>query len=272
MFFLIVSILILVGCGDTSKSKTPANDEVKKDQGKKHLKSEIITCEGSCFLWVKQVCNYDEKGNLIEEISYYKGGIEGTRSKYKFNDYGKKIEELTIIKRNPYDFKTVYIYEGSGRLIKETKIDGDQKKIYEIVYTYDSIGRLIKEDYFNTFTTKREYIYGEDNQVTGEKFYNEDDSRDELNYTYDERGNKTETIATLFPEKKIYRSSFKYDEKNNIIEELHLNPDGSVQIFSNVYKYNDEGNWIEKESYFSNEKTKLGELKYKSKKEISYYP
>jgi hypothetical protein len=252
--------MILTGCGGNKSTEGNENSNSEAERPKKIMK-EVITDDNPDAIHSKTVINYDTNGKITEEIHFDKGDKLISREKYIYNEYGDKVEWKIIHNDSKSSQKTVYIYDSSRKLIKEisnitTDISSDVSNTY---YTYDSKGRLTRADFENSFTTRHEFVYDKNDKLKSKIYYNKDGSKDIENF--DENGNQTGDES----------SSFKYDEKNNIIEEIHYYPYG-ISKFTFEYKYNEQGNWIERKSYFSESRTKSGKLRSIETKVITYYP
>jgi len=78
------------------------------------------------YIWKYSSKNkYDEKGNVIEVLTYDKDGIMDQKSTYKYDEMGSQVE---------WDFSKYY---PDGKLKEET--------VYKHSFIYDNIGNCIKE-------------------------------------------------------------------------------------------------------------------------------
>jgi hypothetical protein len=252
--------MILIGCGGNKGKEGNGNSNVKSEKRRQIMK-EVITNYDSAPIYLTTVINYDTNGKITEEIHFDKGNKLSYRDQFTYNEYGDMVEEKRTQNDRESSQKTVYFYDSNRKLIKEIKsINTDvTTDVSHAYYTYDSRGRLIRADFENSFTTRHEYVYDKNNKLKSKIYYNKDGSKDIENF--DEKGNK----------KGEKHNSYKYDEKNNIIEEIHDYPYG-VSKFTFEYKYNELGNWIERKTYFSESKTELGKLRSTELKAITYYP
>ena len=237
------------------------------------MKSDTRTCEGNCVFEQKQVINYNEKGEKTEEIHLQADGMISKKTVYVYSTDGKPIE----IKNYSGDMstpsgRTILQYGESGLLLRETSYTGaGTESAKETIYNYDSSGKLLSENYTQSYTHKREYLYGNNGKVQGEKSYNTDGSKDDVKYTYDDRGNVLEEVTTLFPENEETRTTRKYDERNQIIEEISVDPDGTIRKSTTKYTYNEDGEWVTKESYNYDDPAGVGILSSKITRIIAYF-
>jgi hypothetical protein len=255
-----VTSMILIGCAGNKGIEGNENSNVKAEKRRQIMK-EVIIDDNPDPLYSKTVINYDTNGKITEEIHFEKGDKLRDRYQYTYNEYGDMVEWKIIHNDRESSEKTVYLYDSNRKLIKEIKsINSDgTSDISHSFYTYDSQGRLIRADFENSFTTRHEYIYDKNGKLKTKIYYNNDGLKDIENY--DEKGNI----------KGDMNNSFKYDEKYNIIEEIHVYPYG-VSKFTFEYKYDEYGNWIERKTYFSESKSVLGKLRNTELKVITYYP
>jgi hypothetical protein len=265
---LFVAVSFLYSCNENQASDSTAKEPVKP----KILKSETKTCEGNCIASAKEVINYNDKGEKTEELKMQADGTISSKTVYVYNADGKPIE----VKNYSSDMNTpssrrVLQYGESGMLLRETNYTGTgTDSAVETIYNYDSSGKLLSENYTQSFTHKREYLYGSNGKVQGEKSYNTDGSKDDVKYTYDDRGNVLEEVTTLFPEKEETKRTLKYDNHNQVIEVISVEPDGSIRKFTTKYTYNEEGQWITQENYYHEAPTSEGTLTTKITRVFEY--
>lgn len=248
---------ILTGCGGNKSSEDNESSIVKAKKTKQIMKEVIIDDNPNPIYW-KTVINYNTNGKITEEIHFDRGDILHSREQYTYNEFGNKIEWSIFNSNKELREQTTYLYDNSRKLMKEiTKLfDGSQS---ESTYSYDSQGKNCRIDSKNSFTYRVDLVYDKNNKLKSQICYNNDGSKDIQNF--DKNGSP---IVDK-------NNSFKYDEKNNIIEEFHSYPSG-ISKFTNEYKYNEQGEWIEKKTYFSTVKTELGKLRNTVTREITYYP
>ena len=253
--------MILLACQGKNTNGTQ-NSDVKGDKAKQVMK-EVITDDNPNALFSKTVINYDLNGKITEELHFNNENILSDRYHYTYNKYGDKVEWKIFNGESDLSQKTEYIYDSSRKLVREIcgiypdyKASPDIRNSY---YTYDSQGKLTRVDFENCFTTRHEFEYDKNNKLVKKVYYNSDNTID-LEF-FDENGNK----------KGDKNDSYKYDEKNNIIEEIH-DHSSYFSKFTFVYKYNEFGNWIERHTYYSDKRRNPVKLRGTEIKNISYYP
>ena len=65
--------------------------------------------------------------------------------------------------------------------------------------------------------------------------------------TYNDKGNRIESKSYKADGTFLYKSTYAYDDKGNLIERKNYKADGSLDTkYVFEYKYDSEGNWIEK--------------------------
>jgi hypothetical protein len=268
-FLLFLGIILLASCSENKAKEA----EQKATAKPKIIKSETRTCEGNCISEQKQEIKYNEKGEKTEELQMQSDGTISKKTVYVYNTDGKPIEIKNYSgDLNTSSGRTILQYGESGLLLRETSYTGaGTESAMETIYNYDSSGKLLSENYTQSYTHKREYLYGSNGKVQGEKSYNTDGSKADEKYTYDDRGNVLEKVTTLFPENKETTTNWKYDEHNQIIEEISVDPDGSIRKYTINYTYNEDGEWITKESYYYDDPSAVGILSSKIIRVLSYF-
>jgi len=255
----LLSIAILVsGCGSNTNSEN-TSDSGEKQGGVKKIKEETITNDDPIALSPKTVFKYKENGKITDEYYYDKGGVLTSHNQYTYNESGNVIELNRINSASGYNSKVVYAYNSSNQLSKEITYDRNNIPLYETTCFYDAEGKLSKKEFTNSFTYKHEYVYDENKKLNSIVYFNEDGTKDiekpKDNELYQNDKNNT----------------YKYDDKNNLIEETH-NDSYGYSKFTTEYDYNEQGEWIKKRSFYSDSPSEKGELKSTETKEITYYP
>jgi len=146
---------------------------------------------------------------------------------------------------------TFYAIDSSGTIVK----NGVSEVFPIIMNEYNEFGNLVKTKKFNFKYPKRYnrniFSYNNLNKLVEEKFYfNDNQLYRNVFYTYNEINNLVEVnINDNLPEglsnvKKI----LKYDDKNNLIEELYY--ENSIYLMKEVFKYDVENKITESRYYF----------------------
>lgn len=255
----LLSIAILVsGCGSNTTSENTSNSG-EKQGGVKKIKEETIINDDPIALSPKTVFKYNENGKITDEYYYDKGDVLKSHNQYTYNESGNVTELKRISPTQVYNSKVIYTYNSSNKILKEIRYDSNNIASSEATYTYDAEGNILKIEFTKSFTYKHEYVYDENKKLKSIIYFNEDGSKDtgkpKENGRYENDKNNT----------------YKYDDKNNLIEETHDASYGFSK-FTTEYDYNEKGEWLKKRTFYSDSPSEKGELKSTETKEINYYP
>ena len=183
------------------------------DSGKKIEESEYKS-DGSLIR--KYIYKYDDKGNRIE-ISQYKS--DGSlRGKYicKYDDKGNEIERSWYKSDGSLDWKCICRYDYKGNEVERSWYKPDGSLDWTCVYKYDDKGNKIEES---------EYKPDGSNEWKDIYKYDDKENNEEKNrYKYDES----------------FKKGGKYNSHGDITED---------ESNGYEYKYDKQGNWIEKITY-----------------------
>lgn len=186
--------------------------------------------------------DYDEKGNKIEENTF--GRFETKKTTYKYDDKGREVESLITFSFQGIDgsveLRITKEYDQKGNVIEEKNYNNRNQLSNRNIFTYDERGNRIKEIFIDL---------------------NTNESEEKNIYTYDKNNKKIE-IQKYISKNLSEKTTIKYDEKGNILEE-HIIDFNRNTLFKIVYKNNKIGNPIKK-IYYNNEIPYLIE-------EIEYY-
>lgn len=125
---------------------------------------------------LESVVVYDERGDELEQFSYYKGNFLGKRTTLK-DDAGN----VTLTHYNHEGIMTsrvVVEFDEAGRTTGSLAYDADGSLSRRIDYVYDRRGKLIEAS-FNfvknrAFSTKTVHVYDEAGRRTADRFYDGD--------------------------------------------------------------------------------------------------
>jgi hypothetical protein len=121
---------------------------------------------------VKVDYRYDDKGNDIETIRYYKDKTE-THWYTKYNRKGNEIEWIVHDKDGNQNRRDVHVYDENSNPIEEKVFDSDNEIDTHYISKYDASGNEIEyREYFkDSIFTKIEYVYDElGNEIESKKF------------------------------------------------------------------------------------------------------
>ncbi len=191
------------------------------------------------FLMEKKV--YNEKGNLITEISYYPNGSIIQQLGFFYDDNGNLIEETLeeegseIAERKSHD----YLENGKKHKTYVHYMDGSYDTIE---YIYDDKGRLISKittDPDGDVDQRKEYKFQDDKLLKETEYDYEDNITDEITYDYDENGNLTEMTHYDGIEKITIKTLHEYDDQGRRVESLIYNTKGKL-VEKHGFSYDEE--------------------------------
>lgn len=212
-----------------------AKNKIHIIKGKRSSKKEmdIIRNKG-----LETYYEFGADGNLQRQYStFYTGGRKDTAFiEYQYTDRG----DLKLLRRNDNHgfYAYEYEYDEEGRIIKEEYYREDNEgtsrydfipgKRYIIVsetYEYQQLDEIVKKESFNNYGKKykEEFFYYDDHDYlkehTSKLIINNRRSR--TTFSYNERGLLEEKIVTndLSREEDFVRTTYAYDEHNNLLEE-----------------------------------------------------
>lgn len=196
------------------------------------------------FLMEKKV--YDEKGNLVTEISYYPNGSIIQQLGYLYDDNGNLIEETLEEEASGIAERKSHDYSENGKKHKTYVhyLDGTYDTIE---YIYDDKGRLISKittDSEGDVDQRKEYKFQDDKLLKETEYDHEDNILDEITYNYDDKGNLMEMTHYDGIEKVTIKTLHEYDEKDRRTGTLI---------------YNAKGKLVEKHGFLFDEKDRIVE-------------
>ncbi len=155
---------------------------VKTDQTSTMIPSLEPYNEGCRVIYYE----YDDKGLLIKEDTYYKSGAFLQERVYIYDDKGNLLAEVD----NDVDGNMVgsieYEYDSQGNVISQNWLASDGVSYRYVNYEYNSNGDMIKES-GNLYTYEFEYEYF-NGQLICKKWFNADGNCSITEYAYDEYG------------------------------------------------------------------------------------
>ncbi len=145
---------------------------------------------------------------------------------FAYDEQGNLLKKETYKKGKKLDHTMVYSYD-DGKKILEAKLDPKNDTVYKTLFQYDNVGNLINSLQYDSRGNK--YI--------------------EYQYEYDEHGNLTKEIQINHVHGTKRENVFAYDDKGNPVNKLrifHLETRKDTLITDYTYRYDDQGNWIQK--------------------------
>ena len=221
---LFLSSILLAACSNV-KNKSFLQEENIKGKVKKYTEANYFTGDDS-----------KEKLTFIEEHSIDR---DGNRT---------MVEDFSPEKK--FTGRCIFEHDDHGNVTALTNYDENEKEKSSSKLKYDEHNNLIEYwgSNFKDITDKHSYKYDEKGNAIEEIYYGQDGgvySKD-LN-TFDEKGNLIKDIE--YREGKLHLTiSYKYDSTGNKIERKDLKPDGSIDRYD-TWKYDNKNNLIEEIEY-----------------------
>jgi hypothetical protein len=238
------------------------------------LKNKIIYITILLFLVInigkaQDLKNYElKKYNIlsnvksVKKITYkVKGKNENIESDIKNNNQFLINEELIVFNEKSHliEEKTAFIKNDYADLVSKLNNSEETNRTFhfKIDYQYDTSGNIIEINKFNvdgSIYNILTFKYDEKNKIIEECSYEPIGGLFGSTFRYiDEKGERIDLLPRKPDCFMLYKKIFKYDEKNNLIEEIKINGIGKLkdQI---KYEY-DELNRLKETSFF-NLKTK----------------
>jgi hypothetical protein len=174
------------------------------DSNEKPVKGEKISTQ-----------KFDRVGFPVETLIYNNDGTIQSKYLYEYNSNGVRSETKRFDSSGRLVNIFKYDYNEYGNKSKAYRFDTKGNQVEYYIYNYDNIGNLIEEIWFDSSNKK---IFKMEHEYNGYK-----KSQTE---TYDKYGNL------------MFRYNYKYDDAENIIEEIKYDPDGKkAGIIQYIYKY-----------------------------------
>ncbi|MCB9173130.1 MAG: hypothetical protein H6589_00825 [Flavobacteriales bacterium] len=222
---------------------------------------------------------FDVRGNMIENSSFDNTYDNGFKQLYIYDERGKIIEDYNYLSQNKLSSKSCYTYKKNYKQEICTHYTNDGNTITKKTTKYINENTVLEyeEEYCDEATYKKKYRYDDNGKKLEEKTYHNNIFDQGTTYIYDERGNIikehyfnneddwTDTISEYDDENNLIKYSrfsftgifeccytYKYNNKKQLIEQLHFSPDDKTLHCVTIYKYDDFGNTIEESEYSPN--------------------
>ncbi len=280
VIILLLTSASLSSCSGTSSTSTKAPNETRKktDLEQENLKGKIkiiktIYDDAESLKSIKNVClpvkcdehknsitYYDKKGNLTEKYDYYhevndcyeNAWYEGYI--YKYNDKGHKIEKLIYRPSKVLRERRSYRYNDEGELIEEIAFDTDSVLRWKKAFQYDKEKHTThiswhKDD--GSLDGKENYKYasqgGRLEKVEWAWYSVGDNFNGCKTYKYDNNENVIEETTYNTKNELMTKRTIRYDNQGNETEWLNYNIKDSIELRRTYeYKYDNQGNWIQR--------------------------
>lgn len=237
----------------------------------------------------KETYRYDDRGKLIQEESYEKGGkhhrhnykhddknnlLEYTKyfnenflikHTYQYDEKGNRVEEIHYDPNTNSEIKWIskYEYDQKGNKIKAYFYNPDGSLYNRYTYKYDRKGTLIQETQYTDAFLENKYTYRYEEVEESDKI-KDIKSHDKYRYEFDDKGNLTKMFY-YYPDGTILsKDIFKYDERGNEIEVI-LYRDNKILTYKTTLRYDEKGNKIEEIMYYHD-----GSVTYSANKDYEY--
>lgn|GEM_PF-6489216 len=193
---------------------------------------KIITSEDTY-----SIEEYDPDGKIMRD-TFYCGDIATHTISYEYDDRGNLITQISVDEDGIQTNFKKYIYDEDGNKIQVIEGDNDKDASIKQMYSYKD-GLLVYDRYYfvDGDTDYNEYEYNDKGQLICKKHINEDNGYvyRTWEYEYDSEGNLTEMRDSMYEHLTVEH----YDEAGRkILEELYYNGELSAKY---EYKYNDYG-------------------------------
>ncbi|MFN8209025.1 MAG: hypothetical protein U0T82_16695 [Bacteroidales bacterium] len=186
---------------------------------------------------------FDKEGRVTEIINYLKDGQVVNVSSYSFDPRGNQKEFIKYTgNKAKLSFKQTYQYDANGNKITETGFNGAEE--YRNSYSYNSQGKLIAINYFleDKLDESRQFKYlGNEVEVLV------NDSEGSLKFRIrnklDSKGNILETVKLDKSGTQLEKTTFTFNEKNQLLKEESYNKANFEERLS--YNYDSDNNLVE---------------------------
>jgi hypothetical protein len=225
---------------------------------------------------------YDNFGHLIDQNEYNADGKQKWKCIYRYDSNNRAIDwNFNFMSRNAKQ-RTIFAYDAAGRKIEENLVSSDKKNSRKTLFKYDdqgneieetvylpdgSIGRMTKSKYdeagnqielswaVTSYGPRRKEVatYDANGNRISTSIYSADTLEMTSSQTFDNKGRAVESKYSTGNGDKQRKSTFRYDEWDNITEYISYKPDNTIDIEGwNVayeYEYDQKGNKTKETSF-----------------------
>jgi YD repeat-containing protein len=165
------------------------------ERGRKTTYTNYDLIDGREWPAERHVYKYDDKGDLIEDGSYYGDGSLKEKSSYThvYGPDGKKTEESRH-REDLLSGRTTYLYDKNGNLVEQTNFDAEGALSQREIWRYDDRGKLLVEN----------ATYGSDGSLESKFTYT---------YEFDSTGNSVKRNVSA----RIKEEENKYSEPSWVV-------------------------------------------------------
>jgi hypothetical protein len=242
---LIVKEFVLIN--DTLQEKVLLESSIRYYNEYGYL-TEINEFDDRDSLTQKQVFVYSKNRHKLEELLYDEDEklIEKTIS--KLNAMGNPTQSTVTDARGIVQQKNKYEYDEKDRLTRHSGYDAKGKLSERYYYLYNEKGVLNQYLSFSEYENKKiVYKYDANKNPIEMMVYDTKTNAflEKIVQKFDHRKNVIET--SYWNEKNDFKSSvsYKYDEKDNLLEYKVLDAEKTIRdVFTFVYQYDTRNNWV----------------------------
>ena len=191
----------------------------------------------------------DDKGRVIQEVKMY-GDDEGEKLKYTFGTHDQPIAIERYDSDGELESIEKIIYDERDRLLEHHRFDNESKLLEKSVIEYNEKDAPTGKQVFdskNKLTGTTLMVYNEKNELVRITEKNSEGKVvSDIITEYDEKGNVTERKIKDFRSRTL---RFKYDDRNNCIEEETYDVNGNLTMKSN-YEFDDNNRLMHESGYY----------------------
>lgn len=205
---------------------------------------------------------YDAYGNCVNSRLYDSEDEELTdcweEKQYRYNDLQQKVE--ITYENGKWKETVTFEYDAHGNNISQLTRTADYQYLFQL--EYDAKGRCIDNHYTNITTGEKIFHHSTEFHSDTEKVNTSfSESGKPFMFTitrFDEKGNVIYVAHQDIGDPQPYSiTETTFDEHNNEIFERISNKEGEVYTRKYTYRYDNQGNWIEKRIEYSKRYTNL---------------
>ena len=187
---------------------------------------------------------YDQNGKETLEVKYNAKGRIEEKFENKYDDKGNLLEEITYLDGRDIAEHKTYERDNDGRIIKAFKHYLDESKD-TIEYSYNDKGLLLEVKTIDSYgeVEAKEISEYEEGKLTLREKYEYDELMEKDTYVYDDKGNVIENEHWT-EEGGVVKFVNEYDEQKDLVKALIYNKDEKL-VAKSLYTYNDQHKIIE---------------------------
>lgn len=205
-----------------------------------------------------EVVNYNS--GKISTIQKYAYDIKGNKSEYTNFDANKKVNTYSqtflyndkgnVVRENGFDGLSPYHvdheYDSLNRPIDICKYDSNKLVEEQWLYTYQDSTTLITILKKNKLTNKQRIVYNPKGQKIEEVRLDPNDKEiRKTTYAYTPNGRVEKRLEYISGNLR-YTHNYVYDDENKLVEVIQIDPNGKHFSYS-TYKYDQKGNLLQEQ-------------------------